>query len=202
MLFIHLKSSFHSQDIDLCSCRKNGVIRKIKLISKFVTSQPDNLVNTQLQYTYHPTSHDQTMKLGQLLEYNQRSIFLQNNAENDAKRLVPDHFLFFKKALCEAKANLVSMLQQPSTWHTIKTSSIKLQTIVPEICSILTFQKRLWEQFLHHILCMTFLEKCFSCHILLIDQISLSDWFYFLRYWAICIVIAYFPDYDVIKKSF
>ena len=40
----HLKSSFHSQYIRILvltfwSCRENGLIRKIKLISKFMTSQ-------------------------------------------------------------------------------------------------------------------------------------------------------------------
>ena len=40
-----LKSSFHSQDIQgfivtFWSCRKNDLIRKIRLISKFTTSQP------------------------------------------------------------------------------------------------------------------------------------------------------------------
>ena len=30
-------------------------------------------------------------------------------------------------------------------------------------------------------------EKCFSCYILLTDQISLSNYLYFLRYWAIYI---------------
>ena len=32
-----------------------------------------------------------------------------------------------------------------------------------------------------------FQEKCFSCYVLLTDQISLSDCLYFLRYWAICV---------------
>ena len=45
MLLFHLKSSFHSQDISILiltiwSCRKNGLIRKRSLISKFKTSQP------------------------------------------------------------------------------------------------------------------------------------------------------------------
>ena len=40
----HLNSSFRSQDIyifvlTLWSCRKNGLIRNIRLISKFITSQ-------------------------------------------------------------------------------------------------------------------------------------------------------------------
>ena len=34
-------------------------------------------------------------------------------------------------------------------------------------------------------------EKCFSCYILLTDQISLSDCLYFLRYWVICDVIKF-----------
>ena len=34
----------------------NGLIRKIKLISKFMTSHP--LVNKQLQYTYCPISQE------------------------------------------------------------------------------------------------------------------------------------------------
>ena len=38
---------------------------------------------------------NQAMKPGQLIEYNKTNIFLQNYAENEAGRLVPD--LFFKK---------------------------------------------------------------------------------------------------------
>ena len=37
---------------------------------------------------------DQTMKFGQLIEYNKRNIFLKNYAENEARRLVPNLFLF------------------------------------------------------------------------------------------------------------
>ena len=39
------------------------------------------------------------MKLGQLIEHNKRNTFLQKiYVENEAGRLVPDLFLFFKKA--------------------------------------------------------------------------------------------------------
>ena len=41
---------------------------------------------------------NQTMKFGQVIDYNKRNIFLQNYAENEARRLVPDLFLFFEKA--------------------------------------------------------------------------------------------------------
>ena len=37
------------------------------------------------------------MKFGQLIEYIARNIFLQNNAENESGRQVPDMLLFFKK---------------------------------------------------------------------------------------------------------
>ena len=47
------------------------------------------------------------MKFSQEIEYNKINIFLQaeNQAENEARRLVPDLFLFFKKALYEVKAS-------------------------------------------------------------------------------------------------
>ena len=39
------------------------------------------------------------MKFGQLIEYPKRNIFLKNYVENEAGKLVPVRFLFFKKAL-------------------------------------------------------------------------------------------------------
>ena len=121
------------------------------------------------------------MKFGQLIEYNKRNIFLQkNNSRNEAGRIITGHFLFFKKALYMIKAKCLQLgftiFRQPSNQHTIKT----------RIYSILTFQKRVGKQFVHHIWCMIFEQKCFSCYILLNDQISLSDYFYLQRYWAIC----------------
>ena len=38
------------------------------------------------------------MKFGQLIECNNRNIFFKNYAENEAKKLVPDLSLYFKKA--------------------------------------------------------------------------------------------------------
>ena len=40
---------------------------------------------------------NQTMKLGQLIEYNKIIFFLQKLCENEAGRLVPNLFLFFLK---------------------------------------------------------------------------------------------------------
>ena len=56
--------------------------------------------------------------------------FFKNNAENEAGRLVPDLFLFFKKALYEVKASGLQLsfnhFRQSSTWQTIKTKYVKL----------------------------------------------------------------------------
>ena len=41
---------------------------------------------------------NQRMKFHQLIEYNKRNIFLQNYAENKARRLVSDLFSFLKNA--------------------------------------------------------------------------------------------------------
>ena len=42
-----------------------------------------------------------TMNFGQLIEYIMRNIFLQKSCRKEAGKLVPDQFLFFKKALYE-----------------------------------------------------------------------------------------------------
>ena len=48
---------------------------------------------------------NQTMKFSQLIDDNVPiNIFFKNHAKNEAGRLVPDLFLFIKKALYEVKA--------------------------------------------------------------------------------------------------
>ena len=45
------------------------------------------------------------MKFGKLLGYPKRNICLKTYAENEAGELVPDHFLFLKKALYYVKVS-------------------------------------------------------------------------------------------------
>ena len=100
--------------------------------------------------------------------------------------------LFLKKALYQVKASGPQLdfntFRWPSNQNTIETNCLKLYTVDHEICSILIFQTRVWEQPLQHILCMTFQQKCSSFYNLLTDQISLPGCLYFLRYWAICVL--------------
>ena len=79
----HFKSSFLSQDnhvfvTTFWSCRKNGLIRKISLITKFMTSRPGSQTNAMhILPNISQSKGDQTMKFGQWIEYNKRNIFLQ-----------------------------------------------------------------------------------------------------------------------------
>ena len=59
------------------SCRKNGLIRKIRLTSKFKTSEPRyQTIAIHMLPKISRSKGNQTVKLGQLIEYNKRNIFL------------------------------------------------------------------------------------------------------------------------------
>ena len=45
------------------------------------------------------------MKFGQLVEFNKKTCFFKNHAENEAGKPVPELFLFLKKSLYEVKAS-------------------------------------------------------------------------------------------------
>ena len=57
---------------------KNGLIRKIRLTSNFMTSQPGlQTIAIHIFSNISQSKDNQTMKFGQLIEYNERKIFLQ-----------------------------------------------------------------------------------------------------------------------------
>ena len=57
---------------------KNGLIRKTRLISKFMTSQRGlQTIAIQNLANISRSKGNQTMKLGQLIQYNMRTIFLE-----------------------------------------------------------------------------------------------------------------------------
>ena len=87
---------------------------------------------------------------------------------------------------------------RPQLGHAIKINCINIADL--EICSILTFYKRVWDELPHHIV------YDFSRKIILILnsinwQISLSGSIYFLRYWTICTVTICFLVCDVINSG-
>ena len=61
--------------------RKNDLIKKIRLISKFLTSQPgkQTIGIHILPNISRSKGNQQTMNFGQLVEYNMRNIFLEKS---------------------------------------------------------------------------------------------------------------------------
>ena len=53
---------------------------------------------------------NQTIKFGQLIEYNKRFVFFKNYTENKARRLVPDLFIFSNMTWKQVVRSLVSTL--------------------------------------------------------------------------------------------
>ena len=68
-----------------------------------MTSQPGlQTIAIHILPNISQSNGNQTIKFGQLIEHNKKNFaekfFFKNYAENEARRLVPDLFLFFKKA--------------------------------------------------------------------------------------------------------
>ena len=80
------------------SCRKKGLIRKIRLTPKFMTPQPGlQTIAVRILPNISQSKGKQTMKFGQLIEH-KKIFFFKKYAENEARRPVLDLFLFFEKA--------------------------------------------------------------------------------------------------------
>ena len=99
-----------------------------------MTSQPSlKRITIHILPSISRSKGNQTMKFGQVIEYNKRNIFFKNHAENEAGRVVSDLVLFFKNALYEVKAKgyqlSFNIFQQLSTWYIIKTYKQTVKTL-------------------------------------------------------------------------
>ena len=71
-------------------CRKNGSIRKIKLISKSVTSQcGEQTILIHVLPNISRSKSNQVMKFDQLIEYNMRTIFVEKSYTKWAGETIP-----------------------------------------------------------------------------------------------------------------
>ena len=77
--------------LDFLVLYKNGLIQKIRLISKFMTSHPGQ----QIQYILPNISRNkrnQTMKFVQPIEYNMRNIFVEKSCTKCGGKTIPRSF--------------------------------------------------------------------------------------------------------------
>ena len=72
------------------SGRKNGSIRKIRLISKSITSQPgEETIAIHILPNISRSKGNQAMKFGQLIEYNMKNIFVEKSYTKCAGETIP-----------------------------------------------------------------------------------------------------------------
>ena len=83
---------------------KNNLIRKIRLISKFMTSQPGSEAMA-MHILPNISQSNQTMKLGKVIEYNKRNIFLRKSRGKWGRETSSIPLFVFQKALYEVKAS-------------------------------------------------------------------------------------------------
>ena len=93
------------------------------------------------------TKGNQAIKFGQLIKYSMRNFF-------------------FSKFLQKMRQGDQFKTSKNKQKQKNQTKFITFQTIYPEICAILISYKKVWDQLLHHTLCMIFQEKYLSFYIL------------------------------------
>ena len=65
-----------------------------------MTSQPGlQTITIHILPNISRSKSNETIKFGQSIEYNKIKFFFKKHTQNEVERLVPDLFLFFKKAL-------------------------------------------------------------------------------------------------------
>ena len=78
-----------------------------------MTSQPSlQTIAIHVLSKISQSKGNQTMRSGQLIEHTREIFFFKISAENEVRRLVPDLFLFFQKALYEVKSSGRLLIQR------------------------------------------------------------------------------------------
>ena len=73
---------------------KNGLIRKIRLILKFLTSQPgQQTIAMHILPNISRSKSNQTMKFNQLIEYKMWNILLKNQTQSVVEKILTDPYL-------------------------------------------------------------------------------------------------------------
>ena len=77
--------------------KKNDLIRKIRFISKFKASQPGKkTITIHILRNISKRKRNQTIKFGQLIEYNMRNIILEKSYKKCGGEILPYRFLKIK----------------------------------------------------------------------------------------------------------
>ena len=132
------------------SCRKNSLIRKIGFkISKFITSQPGwQRIKIHILPNISQGKCNQTLKFGQVKEYNKRNIFLQISCTKWGRETSSRPLLFYKKTFYEVNASILRLFQSISIVLNLANNKSKIfKTLEYWFRDMLNFDfsKRVWE---------------------------------------------------------
>ena len=170
--------------------QENGLMRKLRLILIFIKSQAGKrIITIYILPNISKNKGSQILKFGQLIKYNGRNVFPEKSWTKYGGETSPRPFFV------KSKLNI-------SLDHSLKFYTVSFCRMTSSRTT-----KIHWNQGADHLLLLhiklfkkfkkwsgpslpasflpLFLKKNIS-HVLLIDQISLFDCLYFLRYWAIC----------------
>ena len=131
------------------------------------------------------------MKFGQLIEYNKRKIFLQKLCRR-WDREASSRLFILKKCLIWGKSKWsAAYFQYISIALSLGYNKSKLYKMLDYWSrDMLNFnfpEKGSWASF-STTFCVWFFKKNISCYILLTDQFSMPDYFYFSRYCEVCVL--------------
>ena len=137
MLFISpLKLLSFSRYLSFCDqylvVQKSGLTRKIRLILKFMTSQPtQQTIAIHILANISRSKDNQTIKFGQFIVYNMRNIFVEKSSTKFGRETIPRP-LSKKSKLCISLDQQCKVLNNLFLLHAnfegySKYSEIKLQ---------------------------------------------------------------------------
>ena len=164
--------------------RKNGLIRKIRLTSKLITSQPAlQTFAIDILSNISQSKGNQTMKFGQLIEHNKRNIFLQKLYWKWGKKTNSRPLIIFQKNLIWTESKWsAAYFQYISLALNLPYNKNNFRLLIQRYAQFLFFRKGSGIHLLYD----------FSRKMFLIlysnDQNSLSNCLYFSKHLAICVL--------------
>ena len=155
-----------------------------------MTSQPGQQTIAMHKFiNISRSKENQTMKHGQLIEYNKRNTFLEKLCGKWGRETSPRSFFNLKKCLMWGKRKwFAAQFQYVSIALNMAYNKNKLYKTLDygfrDMLNFIFSEKGLVLISASH----DFFKKLFLMLHSITDQISLSDCLYFSKYWAICVL--------------
>ena len=149
------------------------------------------IITIHILFNISSSQCNQAMKIGQLIEYNTRNIFIEKLYTKYGGEASPRPFhknqnwtYLWTNSLKCYKVCFYCMFKSKIYQNIFKRKCQTLAFILYKASFFLKKKKKIWNSSSCLAFCMTLEEKYFSNYILLTDEISLPGSLYFLRFVA------------------